>query len=64
MPSMQKVYLETTTSSHLAARASRDLIIAAHQQITQDWWQAARNRFDLYVSEAVIRRLSGGVCNS
>ena len=51
---MQKVYVETTIPSYLAAKARRDLIIAAHQQITQDWWQTARSRFELYASEAVL----------
>jgi hypothetical protein len=31
-----KVYIETTIVSYLTARPSRDLIIAAHQQLTQE----------------------------
>ena len=57
---MQTVYLETTIPSYLAARASRDLIVAAHQQITQDWWQTARHRFELYLSEAVLDEVRAG----
>jgi hypothetical protein len=34
-----KVYLETTFVSYFAARPSRDIIIAAHQQLTQEWWE-------------------------
>ncbi|MBI5524700.1 MAG: type II toxin-antitoxin system VapC family toxin [Deltaproteobacteria bacterium] len=45
--------------SHLTASPSRDLIRAAHQQITQDWW-AGRNAFELYVSQAVLREISRG----
>ena len=30
------LYLESTIPSYLAARISRNLIVAAHQQITQD----------------------------
>ena len=26
--------------SYLVARLSRDLLVAAHRQITQDWWAA------------------------
>ena len=57
---MQRVYLETTIASYLTAKASRDLVIAAHQQITQEWWQMARDRFELYVSEAVLGEVRAG----
>jgi len=57
---MQTVYLETTIPSYLAAKASGDLIVAAHQKITQDWWQKANERFDLYVSEAVLAEVRAG----
>ena len=54
------VYLETTIPSYLAARPSRDLVIAAHQQITHEWWAKAAERFDLYVSEAVLEEIRLG----
>jgi len=54
-----KVYVETTVVSYLAAPPSRDLIIAAHQQITREWWQG-RKRFDLYVSQIVAQEAGGG----
>jgi hypothetical protein len=31
----ERVYIETTIISYLAARPSRELVVAAHQQITQ-----------------------------
>ena len=34
---MATVYIETTIPSYLAARPSRDLVTAAHQQITHEW---------------------------
>ena len=52
------LYLESTIPSYLAARPSRDLIVAAHQQITHDWWYQARERFDMYISEAVLEEIS------
>ncbi len=58
--SMPCIYLETTIPSYLAAYPSRDLIIAAHQQITHDWWRDARDRFDLYISEAVLNEIRSG----
>ena len=55
-----KVYLETTIPSYLAARSSRDIVIAAHQQLTRDWWETRRTEFDLYISELVLREARSG----
>ena len=49
------VYIETTIVSYLAARLSRDMIVAAHQQITHDWWDERRSQFQL-VSSPLVRR--------
>jgi hypothetical protein len=57
---MPTVYLETTIPSYLAAQPSRDLIVAAHQQITHEWWREARQRFEVYISEAVIAEIRAG----
>jgi hypothetical protein len=54
-----KVYLETTIPSYLTAWPSRDLVKAAHQQITREWWQT-RARFDLYISQVVLREAGDG----
>jgi hypothetical protein len=54
-----KVYLETTIVSYLAAEPSRDLVVAAHQALTREWWQQ-RCRFDVFVSQAVLREAGGG----
>jgi len=54
-----RVYLETTVISYLTALPSRDIVQAAHQQITREWWER-RNRFDLFVSEAVLEEASRG----
>jgi predicted nucleic acid-binding protein len=55
-----KVYLETSVISYLASRPSRDLIMAAHQQITQEWWEKRRGKFELLVSQLVLQEVSGG----
>lgn len=34
-------------------------MVAAHQQITREWWQR-RDRFELFVSEAVLQEAAGG----
>ena len=55
-----KVYFETTIPSYLAARPSRDSLIAAHQRLTRDWWESRGPAFDLYVSEPVLEEAAAG----
>jgi hypothetical protein len=55
-----RVYVETTVVSYLAARLSRDLIVAAHQQLTAEWWATRRSEFTLFTSEFVYREASIG----
>jgi hypothetical protein len=54
------VYLETTILGYLTSRPSRDLITAANQQMTHEWWHAHRERFNLFVSQFVIEECSAG----
>jgi predicted nucleic acid-binding protein len=54
------VYIETTVISYLTARPSRDLIVAAHQQITNDWWEKRRTDYDVFVSEFVLKEANKG----
>jgi hypothetical protein len=58
-----KVYIETTIISYLTATPSRDVVLTAHQQLTSDWWQR-RDRFDLFISEAVLQEAAGGDPNA
>jgi hypothetical protein len=55
-----KLYIETTIQSYLVGRRSRDLLVAAHQELTRDWWDSRRNHFDLYASELVLREVRDG----
>jgi predicted nucleic acid-binding protein len=54
------VYLETSVISYLAARPSRDLITAGHQQTTHEWWATERANFSVYASPLVLREASAG----
>lgn len=60
MSKKETVYIETTVVSYLTAWLSRDLIRAAHQQITQEWWNNRREDFEIFVSEFVINEASAG----
>lgn len=55
-----KVYLETTIISYLTAWPSRDLVMAANQETTREWWTNCRHEFDLYVSQTVLEEARAG----
>ncbi len=54
------VYIETSVVSYLTAQVSRDLILAAHQQLTVEWWGKALPRFEAFVSSAVLEEIGKG----
>ena len=54
------LYLETTIPSYLTSRPSRDLIVAARQQITLDWWLRRRDDFRVFVSQIVLDEAAEG----
>ena len=43
---LPRVYIETTIVSYLNLRPSRDIILAAHQQIADEWWHNSRAHFE------------------
>ena len=53
------VYVETTIPSYLTAWPSRDLVRAAHQQITREWWDR-RAAFALRTSRLVVEECRAG----
>jgi predicted nucleic acid-binding protein len=55
-----RVYLETTVPSYLTAWLSRDLVMAAHQQTTREWWESRRHGFELFVSDLVLEEAGSG----
>jgi len=55
-----KLYIETSVISYLTARPSKNLLVAAHQQVTFDWWNERRAEFDLYISSLVLEEASQG----
>jgi hypothetical protein len=56
----QRVYIETTFVSYLTARASRDVVIAGHQQITHEWWDTCRGGYELCASQLVLQEAGAG----
>jgi len=56
----KSVYIETSIPSYLTARPSRDVRAAAWQQITSQWWDEARDHYELFTSALVIVEASDG----
>lgn len=56
----QTVYVETSIVGYLTAQPSRDLRAAAWQQITTQWWEQQRSKYDLCVSALVVAEASQG----
>ncbi len=38
-------YIETSVVGYLTARPSRDVVVAAYQEVTREWWRDAAARF-------------------
>ena len=54
-----RVYIETTIVSYLTARPSRDLVLAAEQEITREWW-SGRLLYELFISQLVLDEAGSG----
>ena len=57
-------YIETSVVSYLTARPSRDMVVAAYQEVTREWWQGAADRFRLVASELVLAECGAGDVNA
>jgi len=54
------VYIETSVISYLAARTSHDVVTAARQAITEEWWTERRPSFELFISTLVEEEIASG----
>jgi hypothetical protein len=55
-----RIYIESTIPSYLVARPARDLIQAARQQTSKDWWDLKRHQHELFTSLIVLDEISVG----
>jgi predicted nucleic acid-binding protein len=55
-----RVYIETSVISYLTSRPSRDLIVAANQQATQEWWGKRLGNVEVFISQMVVQEASSG----
>lgn len=56
----ETVYIETSIVSYFTSRPSRDLVIAARQEVTHDIWPILIERFEIYISALVLQEISQG----
>ena len=54
------IFIETTIPSFYVSRPSRDLLQLARQELTREWWDTQRQRFDLRTSQFVLDEAAGG----
>ena len=57
---MPSVYLETSVFGYLASRPGSNVVFAANQLLTLQWWDEHRTKFELFISQAVIDECSAG----
>lgn len=57
---MDSVYIETTIPSYLTAWPTKNLVTAAHQALTREWWDKRRTSFELFTSELVLAEAAAG----
>lgn len=55
-----KLYLETSVVSFLAARPSKDRILAGQQESTHRWWREKRRGYEIFLSKLVWQEASKG----
>ena len=55
-----RIYIESTIPSYVVARPARDLIQAARQQLTRDWWDFQREKHELFTSQVVLDEIAAG----
>ena len=54
------VYIETSVVSYLTARPTSDLLAAAWQKTTADWWEAHRSDYNVCTSQLTIEEAGRG----
>jgi predicted nucleic acid-binding protein len=57
---MSTLYVETSIVSYLRQPPSAQVVIAARQLLTHQWWKDERNNYQLVTSQFVIDEASAG----
>lgn len=51
---MATIYIETSIVSYLRQKPSPQVVMAARQLLTHQWWNAERAKYELVTSQYVI----------
>jgi hypothetical protein len=57
---MDTVYIETSVVSYLRQEPVKEIVTAAHQLLTHQWWDKERRNYQLVISQYVIDEASAG----
>lgn len=57
---MATVYIETSIVSYLRQRPSAQVVMAARQLLTHQWWDDERSHYELVTSQFVLDEASAG----
>lgn len=57
---MATLYIETSIVSYLRQRPSSQVVMAARQLLTHQWWEQERGNYELVTSQYVIDEASAG----
>lgn len=60
MADKPSIYIETSVISYFTSHPSRDLIIAARQQLTHEWWENYYPQTEAFISTLVIQEAEVG----
>ncbi len=58
--SKPQIYIETSVLSYLVSRISSNLVLAAYQQITRNWWEFQLPYYQPVTSDFVIEEITKG----
>ena len=56
----ESVFIETTIPSYYVAKRPRDIVQAARQELTIEWWDRHRSRYELLSSQIVLDEAARG----
>lgn len=57
---MATIYIETSIIGYLTARSRDAVIFQARQQLTKEWWEGYRGKYELVTSQLVIDEAAAG----